>query len=359
VHFIDVGQADCILIQTPEGRNILIDAGNNDDQQTILTYLNKQGTKKIDVVIGTHPHEDHIGSMDAVIKNYEIGKLFMPKVSTTTKTFEDVLAAAKAKKLKISSPTPGTVIEPDKNVKLTVLAPNSAQYDDLNNYSIVVKMTYGSTSFLFTGDAEGTSEKEILAKKFDIKADVLKIGHHGSDSSTTAAFLKAVSPKYAVISVGQGNDYGHPKKTTLDKLKAKNIDIYRTDLNGTIIATSDGKAIKFDKVNTAADAAPPKSSENKNAADIAIEKIDLAGEIVIIRNYGEADLELTGWKLVSVTGNQVFNFPDGFVLKTGKTVTIASGKASGDLKWSDKNIWNNEGDPGKLYDASGNLISSK
>jgi competence protein ComEC len=243
VHFIDVGQADSILVHTPSGNNMLIDAGNNADDDTVTSYLSRQKVKKLDVLVGTHPHEDHIGGMDVVIQKFQIGKVYMPKKTTNTRTFEDVLQAVKDKGLKITAPVAGSAIDLDPKVKVQILAPNSASYKDLNNYSIVLKVTYGKTSFLLTGDAERESEKEMLAKGYNLKADVLKVGHHGSNSSTSAAFLKAVAPKYAVICVGQGNDYGHPKKEILDRLARARVKVYRTDLNGTIIAESDGEKV--------------------------------------------------------------------------------------------------------------------
>ncbi|GLI50855.1 hypothetical protein TSYNTROOL_09410 [Tepidanaerobacter syntrophicus] len=245
VHFIDVGQADSILIQTPEGKVMLIDAGNNEDGDFVVSYLKSQGVEKIDVLVGTHPHEDHIGGMDDVIYSFNIGKIYMPKVASTTRTYEDVLTAIKSKNLKVSTAKAGVTIDIDPKIKIEMLAPNSETYDDLNNYSAVIRITYGKTAFLFEGDAESLSEKEMLKKGYDLKADVLKIGHHGSSSSTTSEFLAAVSPKYAVISVGKNNDYGHPAKTTMDKLKNENIIVYRTDECGTITATSDGANVSF------------------------------------------------------------------------------------------------------------------
>jgi competence protein ComEC len=243
IHFIDVGQADCILVHTPAGHNMLVDAGNNADAETVTGYLSRQGVKKIDVLVGTHPHEDHIGAMDVVIQQYQIGKIYMPKVSTNTKTFRDVLLAIKGKGLKVTSPVPGSTIDLDPTVQVQILAPNSAKYKDLNNYSIVLKVTYGQTSFLLTGDAERESEKEMLAKGYDLKADLLKVGHHGSNSSTSAAFLKTVAPTYAIISVGADNKYGHPSQTTINRLNRAGIKVYRTDQNGTVTAKSDGQKI--------------------------------------------------------------------------------------------------------------------
>lgn len=241
IHYIDVGQGDSELIQIGD-KNILIDAGTSDKKA--LDYLKSIGIKKIDYAIATHPHEDHIGSMDDVIKAFEIGTFYAPKATTTTKTFENMVKALKAKDLKMTVPKVGEEINIG-NATLTFLAPNSDKYEDLNNYSIVVKLKYGNNSFIFMGDAEDIIEREILKKELDIKADILKVGHHGSRSSTTQEFLNKVNPKYAVVSCEKGNDYGHPHKETLTKLNGKNISVFRTDLNGTIIAESDGKEISF------------------------------------------------------------------------------------------------------------------
>jgi len=245
VSFINVGQGDSIFIQTPSGKTMLIDAGMPEMGERVIDYIKSRGVNKIDILVGTHPHADHIGGIPAVIENFQIGKFYMPKVTTTTKTFEDVLRAAKAKGLSINVAKAGLTLDLGEGIKAEMIAPNSAYYDDLNNYSAVIKITYKNTAFLFTGDAEKESEQEMLNRGYDLKADVLKVGHHGSSSTTTWAFLKAVSPKYAVISVGKGNDYGHPHKETMEKLKSLGITVYRTDECGTIVAVSDGKTISF------------------------------------------------------------------------------------------------------------------
>ncbi|WP_094549458.1 ComEC/Rec2 family competence protein [Petroclostridium xylanilyticum] len=244
IHFIDVGQGDSILVNLPQKFTMLIDAGNNNDGEKIVRYIKDQGIKRIDYIVGTHPHEDHIGALDVVIQTFDIGKVYMPKVSHNTKTFKDVLLAVKEKGLKVSSPKPGEIIFDKEDLKVQFLAPNAEKYEELNNYSIVTKVTYGETSFLLTGDAEDVSEKEMLEKfGTGLKANVLKLGHHGSTSSTTPEFLKAVSPEYAVISVGKDNTYGHPHKETIGRLNKKGIKIYRTDKNGTVVMSSDGQEI--------------------------------------------------------------------------------------------------------------------
>ncbi|GFP75204.1 ComEC/Rec2 family competence protein [Clostridium fungisolvens] len=244
VHYIDVGQGDSILIQTKE-KNFLIDAGPKENEDKLLSYLKKINIKRLDYVVATHPHEDHIGGMTNIIKTYDIGKFYAPKVTNTTKTFQNMLLALKDKNMNINvlKPGMGGDIDLGENTKVEVFSPNSSKYDDLNNYSPIIKVTYGKNSFLFTGDAEKLEETEVLQKKYDIKADVLKVGHHGSSSSTGKDFLSKVSPSVAVISCGKGNDYGHPHKETLKTLEDAKVKVYRTDLSGTIVITSDGNNI--------------------------------------------------------------------------------------------------------------------
>lgn len=241
INFIDVGQADSILVTTGEV-SMLIDAGNNQDGDLVADYLKQQGIKDLDVVMGTHPHEDHVGGLDVVIKNFAIGKVYLPKVGHSTKTYKDVLLALKEKQIKATPATGGQNFQLGK-ARVELLAPNSQKYDELNNYSIVCKITFGDTRFLLTGDAEELSEQEMLSKGYNLEADLLKVAHHGSRSSTSDAFLGAVSPETVIISVGQENDYGHPHRETLQKLKARGIKVYQTSYSGTIKVVSDGKTI--------------------------------------------------------------------------------------------------------------------
>lgn len=244
VHYIDVGQADSIFIELPDSKNMLIDAGNNPDGELVVDYIKNLGYSKIDYIIGTHPHEDHIGGMDNVIDSFEIGNVYLPKTdpgqTPTTKTYESVLTSIQNKGLKITAAKSGVSIFSSDSLKADFIAPNSDSYENLNNYSAVIKLTYGSNSFLFTGDAEKNSESEITA---DIKADVLKVGHHGSSTSTSDSFLQKVDPSYAVISVGTNNKYGHPAAETIETLQNAGVKIYRTDELGSILITSDGNNI--------------------------------------------------------------------------------------------------------------------
>ena len=237
VKFFDVGQADSIFVQSA-GVNMLIDAGTNNMGNTVVQNLKDLGITKIDYLVGTHPHEDHIGGMDDVINNFEIGTIYMPKVQTNTKTFEDVLDAISNKGLTITTPEVGYVFEVG-NTKCEVMCAGTGTTEEnsnLNLSSIVIRMVYGEESFLFMGDAE---EKNETSRQWP-QTTVLKVGHHGSDTSSSESFLNQVKPEISVISVGINNTYGHPKKTTLDKLNALGTSIYRTDQNGTITITCDG-----------------------------------------------------------------------------------------------------------------------
>lgn len=243
ISYIDVGQGDSILIQQGD-KSMLIDAGTNEAQDTVVDYVKKQGISKIDYLVLTHPHEDHIGGADKVIKTFSIGKVYMPKKTATTQTFKSVVAAMNSKSLKATEPQLGDTFKLGE-ASCTILGPVNPQENDINSYSIVLKVTFGDTKFLFTGDAQTSNEETMIKKGYDLSADVLKVGHHGSRTSTCKDFLNKVNPKYAVISVGKGNDYGHPHKEAMNRLKAAGVKVYRTDESGTIVCTSDGSNISF------------------------------------------------------------------------------------------------------------------
>lgn len=245
IWFLDVGQADSILIQNGDA-NMLIDAGNNEDGKKLVSYFQSLGIESFQYVIGTHAHEDHIGGMDDIIDNFDIDTFYMPDAITTTATFESVLDSLEAKNIAFQTPSIDSIFKLG-NATIDVLYVGTDD-SDLNNTSIVLKLTYGNTSVLFMGDAE--KEVETIIEKKDISADVLKIGHHGSNTSSSKTFLEKVNPSYAIISVGTGNSYGHPSNTTIQNLENQNIQIYRTDENGTIIMTSDGTNITFQTIQT-------------------------------------------------------------------------------------------------------------
>lgn len=244
VHYIDVGQGDSILIQV-NNKNLLIDAGPKSNKNNLLSYLDSLKLSQLDYIIATHPHEDHIGNMSTIINKYNVGKFYAPKVEHTTSDFEKMIEALINKNLKINVIKSNIdSINLGEGTKVTVMSHSNKDYSNLNNYSPIIKIEYGNNSFLFTGDAEKDVEEEVLAKNTNLKSDVLKLGHHGSSTSTSSSFFEAINPDLAIISLGLDNKYNHPSDKTTSLLMSNNTPFYRTDLDGTIILSSDGKEIK-------------------------------------------------------------------------------------------------------------------
>ena len=247
VYYFDVGQADSELICLPTGEHILIDAGTSSTQEELVRQLRSLGAETLDLVVATHPHADHIGGMAAVLEALTVEQIVMPVTSDsstpTTQTYETLLDAIEAEGLTVTPAQAGEEIWNGGGASLQVLAPNAQSYGDLNDYSVVLRLAYGADSFLFTGDAEETSEEEMLSRGWTLNATVLKCGHHGSETSTSQPFLDAVRPQYAVISCGVDNDYGHPDQVTLDRLEAAGAEVFRTDLQGTIVAFTEGSGV--------------------------------------------------------------------------------------------------------------------
>ena len=266
VNYIDVGQGDSIFIQLPNKETMLIDAGEAYEADNVINYLNNLGIKKIDYVVGTHPHTDHIGGLEEVINTFDVGAIYMPKVSSNSKTFEDLLTTISNKGLKVKTAKSGVVVLDEDNLKLEFIAPNSDNYSNLNNYSAVLKLTYLDNTFLFMGDAETLSEDEITS---DVDADVIKVGHHGSDSSSSVEFVKKVSPEYAIIMVGEGNSYNHPYQSIIDRYESVGAKVLRTDLDGNIVCDSDGVDVtcKGDK-ESSSDSSSRTTSSNINLVSL-------------------------------------------------------------------------------------------
>lgn len=242
MHIIDVGQGDSILLQCDD-HFMLIDSGESTAENSVKNHLKSAGVQKLDYTVITHPHSDHCGAMKSILTEYSTDCIIMPNISNNTPTWESLVDYIDNKNIPVKKATAGDTYNLG-SCKITVLAPNSEDYDNLNNYSVVIKAVYKNTSFMLTGDAEILSEKEMMKNGFDLSADVLKLGHHGSRTSSSKKFLQAVNPKYAVISDGKDNDYEHPHKEILERLEQLEIPVYRTDLLGSIMFASDGKNVK-------------------------------------------------------------------------------------------------------------------
>lgn len=243
VHFLDVGQGDSTLIETGN-HAMLIDAGNNNRGTEVQSYLSSQGIDHLDYVIGTHPDADHIGGLDVVIYKFDCDRVIMPDIASDTRTYEDVERALKEKDLKVTQPAVGDTYTLG-DARFTIVAPNRDYGSETNDWSVGILLTHGEKSFLFTGDAGENAEEDIIDNGIDIQADVYMAAHHGSKTGSADEFLDAVSPEYAVISCGEGNDYGHPSAQTLNSFRSRGIAVFRTDMQGTVVASSDGEKITW------------------------------------------------------------------------------------------------------------------
>ncbi len=247
VHILDVGQADCILIQGPE-KVLVIDGGESGDASTIIQYLQKQGVERIDYYLNTHPHSDHYGGITQVMQAIPTGEFFhhpVPEEHTpTTRSYQKLIQYLLDSKTKTTVLDPGDTLDLGGGAVLTILAPLEG-YEDMNNNSLVGRLTFGERAFLFTGDAEKKSEKAILESGVELSADVYSIPHHGSNTGMTQKFLNQVKPQYATISVGKDNDYGHPHRDTIQRLSEGEIPCLRTDLLGNIVFETDGKTLSL------------------------------------------------------------------------------------------------------------------
>lgn len=238
MHFIDVGQALSVLVEC-DGQYMLYDGGNVDDGSLIVSYLQSQGVEQLEYVFCSHAHEDHVGGLAAALAYFPAYHVYSPVTEASTKCFKDFVKYTQQQGLQVEVPAVGTTW-PLGGATVTMVGP-VAQYSDTNDTSIVLRIEYGSTSFLLTGDMEKTAETDLVNSGVNLRADVLQVGHHGSSTSTGYLFLNAVLPEMGVISCGTGNKYGHPHEETLSILRDAKVDVYRTDLQGTITIGSDGQ----------------------------------------------------------------------------------------------------------------------
>lgn len=243
IHFLDVGQADCALLAC-DGNYMLIDGGNVEDGSLLVSYLQKQGVQELAAVVCSHAHEDHVGGLPSALAVFPTKAVYAPTRTYSSQCFDDFVYYADQQDITITIPSPGDTFSLG-SARVTVLGPVKS-YADTNNTSLVLRIDYGSTSFLFTGDMEADAERDLLDAGKNLKVDVLKVGHHGSNTSSCYPFLYTVDPDYAVISVGTGNSYGHPHEEPMSRLEDADVTIYRTDTMGAIVCRSDGKTVTFE-----------------------------------------------------------------------------------------------------------------
>ena len=290
VNYLDVNQGDSIFIELPNKETMLIDAGERNYDKKVISYIDNLGYNKIDYVVGTHPHTDHIGGMASVIKKYDIGSIYMPKKQSNSNTFVNLLKTIKDKNLKINTAKSGVKIIDSDNLKVSLIAPTK-EYNDSNNSSAVVKITYINRCFLFMGDAEVESESSITD---NVECDVVKIGHHGSDTASSESFVKKTKAKYAIVSVGEGNKYKHPYDFILKRWESIGAKVFRTDKLGDIVITTDGNNLIVNDDSVSIDSNNNKDSKvnNNDNSNIEIINVDTtAGKIGEIKIKGKPNKE--------------------------------------------------------------------
>lgn len=371
VHYIDVGQAEAVYINY-EDIDIVIDGGNNNDEQLMVDYLKNQNVDDIEYLIATHSHEDHIGGLDAIINAFEIETIILSPDPNTTKTYSDFIDAVNNSNALVIDDVTAIYYFNDYFYLETFECGDD--YSNHNNQSVITKLTFYDTTFLFTGDAEKEVE-DVLVSEFASKldSDVFLAGHHGSNTSNTNSFLDLITPNLIIISAGLDNSYGHPHDEIIERFYGYTDNVYCTIENGTIIVKSDGTnifnsaSIKY-SLNT-------NTSTNTDTTDIvtpevidpssnslSIKALNKIAEYIIIQNTSSSNINMTGWWVLSVQGGQIFNFPNNYIINSNSEVMIGGyeSKSIVDLIWEEgRGIWSNDkDDPAELYDSTGNLIDT-
>lgn len=414
VFFLDVGQGDSSVILFRD-KVILIDAGDTDRGDTVVRALQDLGVRKIDLLVATHPHADHIGGMQDVIANFEVEKVLDSGLPTSSSLYEKFLLTIDHKQIPYIVAERGQTIEIDPALRILVLSPPRERIgDDLNTNSIVIRVSYGTVNLLYTGDATVPAEEALVKSGYPLDAQVLKVGHHGSSGASSAAFLQRVSPQVAVISLAKDNDYGHPHKETLERLKAAGPTVFRTDMDGTIRVESDGNTLSVTTEkgdagfwNAAVTAVRPVQATSSlvtplptislnmtdlvpsipanvtipvtlppvqlgNASGVYISRVqfdapgddreNLNGEWVTVANRGNEAVLIAGWTLSDKTGSGTFTFP-AVLLLPSSSVTVFSGSGSMNdtalYMGRSSPIWGNSGDVAILRDGAGTIIDTR
>jgi len=366
VYFFDVGQGDSIYIKTLAGDDILIDAGDSSRGADVVKYLKELNVEDIEVLIATNPNDDHIGGFASVLDNFLIKAVYAKIEGQNLESYEDFLSNVKAKGIEINDAKAGEEI-PLEGVKAVFVGPVKGDYEGINNNSVVIHFSYGETSFLFASDAEALEEQDIINEGYNLKADVLKVGNHGSLSSTSAVFLQAVKPSYSVVSVGSTSD-GYPDQETLRKLFYAESEVSMTAYQGTVIFSSDGENIytdgtlDMDEMVSFTDAKYYDPDWLKNRLPyIDIVEVDLLEELVTIKNNSDEEVNMEYYFIRSAIGDEIYNFPVNFILKPGESVQVSSGENAIDnppliLKGWDFEVWDDNGDIAELWNYKGALI---
>ena len=336
---------------------MLIDGGVKDAGKDIVAYLRSLGGSKLDYVVATHPDADHIGGLIAVLDSISIKNFVDSGKVHTSQTFEEMLTLVNDKNIPYSVPQIGDLLPLDEALKVEVLAADETASDN-NEASIVLRIVYNDISFLLAADAGIEGEKEMM-ERGDVQATILKAGHHGSNTSSSQSFIEAVHPQATILSYGQDNKYGHPHAEVIESLQKIGSDIYGTAEAGTIVVKTDGVTFEVGAPIWTGNGATSAISRPTSGKVDLLSK-DLQAEVVAIQNNSNADVSLDGWQLVSVEGNQIYNFPN-ITLKIGKTIYVTSGQdaktGSNYLQWTKKQIWVNTGDPAQLINAKGEIVS--
>lgn len=420
VRYLDVGQGDSELLQF-NGKNMLIDGGEVDQGSRVVSYLRSYGVSSLDLVVATHPHSDHIGGLAAVLRVFPVKNFLDSGQTYSSQTYENLLKLVDQKNINYTVAVRGQKVNFDPGLQIMILNPPQGMVDDnVNDNSVVLKITYGEISFLFMGDAEVSAEKSMLSSGLDLHADVLKAGHHGSSTSSSPEFIKAVDPDIKIIEVGANNDYHHPAPKTLNTLMQigahiEKSAVYRTDLSGTIDITTDGRSYyvttekgsgqsspasqmnqvaqtiqanhtsqrgqetpvsQLSQISTGSQVSQPISMQSSmtqpNATySVAItaaqfdapgdDRKNLNGEWVQITNSGDSPVDMTGWILDS-SGERLYTFP-GFSLASEASVKVFTGQgvdSASELYIGMRSpVWNNKGDTATLKDATGHIVSQR
>jgi len=412
-YFLDVGQGDSSVILFRD-KVILIDAGDTDRGDSVVRTLQDLGVRKIDLLVATHPHADHIGGMQAVLAHFEVGKVLDSGHPTSSSLYEKFLTTIDRKQIPYFVAERGQTIEVDPALRILVLSPPVEWTgDDLNTGSIVLRISYGTVNLLYTGDATAPAEEALIKTGYPLDAQVIKIGHHGSSGASSAAFLSCVNPQVAVISLAKDNDYGHPHKETLERLNAAGPTVFRTDTDGTIRVESDGNTLSvttekgdagfWNKAVTTTSPAPAATSpvtplptislnmtglvpsipanvtipvtlppvQIGNASGVYISRVqfdapgddrqNLNGEWVTVSNRGEEAVLIAGWTISDKTGSGTFTFPAVLLLPSSSvTVFSGSGSMNDTVLYMGRSapLWGNSGDLAILRDGRGTIIDT-